>query len=472
LILYNFFSSPKCLIYILLFALLTRLTLFTILKPWDERVVSNQLLVSDAASYQFLALNLLNTGTFKGDSYNKYRADPGSLYFIYNNYDTYRTPLYTLFLAGIYFIFGPQEYVAILFQIIISLVSIFVLYKLSISLFHSHFMASVTSFLFAVDPHQIFYTLNILTDTLFVCILLTSAYMFFRGIQKEKIAIIIVSALLLGFSTLTRAISIFLPLVYLILIFFSAGKKMQWKLKSAFVFCAVFMLTIFPWLQRNHREYGHYAISSQGGQSLLMYNVVYTEVNRTGRIDSLVINDFQKRAIELGIDKTSNPFDKSNIYNAIAKKYILEHLFFFCQKHVEGIFNMFIGLGSHNIASFFGAEEPVLSHKNTYSLISHFDKTSSLFKGPSFLISSYIVLFLLVCYSLVLPGMYWMLKDNNMYILMFLLLHILYFSMLIGIIGISRYKLPITPFYLIICGYAVGKLAKNSKGFSEENNIP
>jgi len=103
---------------ILIFALLIRLVLFLFLEPWNSYVINSSFfLVPDTKEYQNLALGLLNNHNF-------------------NDYNYFRTPGYPLLIAFFYSIFGIKPWIIILFQILISLISIFVTYLLANEMFN------------------------------------------------------------------------------------------------------------------------------------------------------------------------------------------------------------------------------------------------------------------------------------------------------------------------------------------------
>ena len=103
------------LLFIILLALALRLIPFLIYEPWDNEVVKENILVSDAKEYHELGLHLLSTGRYPVNTF----------------VSTKRTPLYPWFLAFIYSIFGVKPYVVLVLQILMNLISLFLVYKIS-----------------------------------------------------------------------------------------------------------------------------------------------------------------------------------------------------------------------------------------------------------------------------------------------------------------------------------------------------
>jgi len=87
----------------------------------------------------------------------------------------------------------------------------------------------------------------------------------------------------------------------------------------------------------------------------------------------------------------------------------------------------------------------------------HIDEFLERKATPLVVAGAFILLSMTMTYLFVLRGILVMYKDGQKEILFFLLLTILYFTLIIGPLGGSvRFKVPITPFYLIIA--AVGMI--------------
>src|SRR5674476_551093 len=78
---YQFLSS-KGLLLIILLAFVIRIVLFVSLKPWDNEVVKQSVIIGDALEYHPLALSLLSDKSFEG-------------------FNALRTPGYPLFIAPV-----------------------------------------------------------------------------------------------------------------------------------------------------------------------------------------------------------------------------------------------------------------------------------------------------------------------------------------------------------------------------------
>jgi len=146
------------------------------------------------------------------------------------NYSSKRAPLYSLVIAAVYALFGVSSLYVCILQALLSALLPFFVFGIAEKLF-SRSVAYCAALITAVYPIIIFYTGVILTETLFVFLVVAATWFLIRD-QKA------LGALTLGLSALARPVSV--PLV----IIFSLWKKSWFIL---LLFCIV----IAPWLVRN-----------------------------------------------------------------------------------------------------------------------------------------------------------------------------------------------------------------------------
>ena len=461
-------SGNKFLFYIILFSLVTKLLLFFYLQPWEKNIVHDKILVSDAISYNTLAVDFVTKHSFYGSTDNK-AIDSNSISFITHQFDSLLPPGYPLFLSLIYFLFGIKPYVIILFQILLSILSLIFLYRLTNTVFNEKRIGYIACILFSIEPHQIYYTFNILSDTLYVTLLLFTLLLFFRGIKNNKTSLILLAALFSGILPLIRPISEFLPIVFITIILLSRLGPVIRKLKIIFLFVILYALAISPWMMRNKIEYDHFSLNTGGQYTLLMYDAVYTEAAEKSLPDTIVMAEFHKQALLNGYGKTKNPFDKSAIYSQLGKEYIKKNIVACGKKHFVGIINMLCGLGNKNIAYFLGfntsRNKPVSYYSFTNNLKSFFNMDSY---GEA-IIGFYICLIIGICYLFFFYGSVMMIRNDLLNPWLIIMSVIAYHCILTGVIGVNRYKLPITPFYIIVASYGIYFAFR--KKFSPENSF-
>jgi len=432
------FLKTRGLLLILLLAFVIRIGFFVSLQPWNKEVVDKAIIVSDGIGYHHLALSLLSKKSFE-------------------DFDAFRTPGYPLFVALMYGISAGSVWFVLLIQIFLNLISVLLVYKIALTLF-SRKIALLSAFLFAIDIHQALFAVTLLTDTFFVFLFLASVLYLCKSIKENDFSSLCLSALFLGISTLVRPISFLFPLVAVIFILVLCRLTLKMRLVYALVFGLIFIIAISPWLIHNYAKYGEAKLSSISGYNLLFYNVAYTEVYKTGKTIEQVTGEFNALAIKQGIDTTDRYlFKNSTIYADIAHRYIKDNFILYCKRHLMGIVNMYAGIGIPHITAIFHLEsKPVIADQfagpGIFTRIRNYFSSRT---AAEILITYGLGLYLFIIYLFSLSGIFILVKRRERFVFLFILI-ILYFSALTGVVGSVRYRIPIMPFFDILC--AVGLL--------------
>ncbi len=143
------------LLFVLAAALLLRLALLPLF--WDQ-----PLNIVDEQHYNRLALAILERGEFA-----HFPGKPTAI----------RPPLYPAFLAGVYKVFGAENYNAVrVIQIFISLLSGILVYSLAKKIFAREDVALLAGGIFLFYPSLVFFNYLILTETLFIFLFLLSLW--------------------------------------------------------------------------------------------------------------------------------------------------------------------------------------------------------------------------------------------------------------------------------------------------------
>jgi len=170
------------------------------------------------------------------------------------------TPIYPLFLSLSFYLFGQNLFYAQLFQALLNSLICIPLFILTKHIFKNTNIALLASFLVAINLSTIFSTIRFLTESLFPIFFLTFLTVF---IISEKKVMISMAGVLLGLATLTRPVTILLPIF---IIFFLVLTKEYKKL----LFFPFLILTILPWTIRNYFVHHEFVpLTTQTG------NIVY-----------------------------------------------------------------------------------------------------------------------------------------------------------------------------------------------------
>lgn len=393
-------------------------------------------MVGDAIGYHQLALSILSEKSFV-------------------DFDSFRTPGYPVFVALIYGISSCSVWFVLIIQILLSLISVVLVYKIA-TVFFPHQIGLLSAFLFAIDTTQAFWSVALYTDTLFVFLFLISVYYLCISIKENDLLSNCLSAFFLGIATLVRPISFLFPFIAIVVLVLLSNLKLKIRIIHVLLFSVIFLVSISPWLIHNYSKYGEAKLSSISGFNLLLYNAAYTEVYKTGKPIEEVRNDFNILASKQGMDTTNiHTFKSSQIYSNIAKQYLKNNFLLYCKRHFMGIINMYAGLGTQKITSTFHFKS-ISPNVDPFASPGIFARIIEFFQSRSkavLFIAFGLGLYLFINYLFSMYGIFLLIKKKEKLLVLFILI-ILYFSALTGVVGYDRYRMPIMPFINILC--AVG----------------
>ncbi|HOL66721.1 MAG TPA: glycosyltransferase family 39 protein [bacterium] len=190
-------------------------------------------------------------------------------------YYSWRPPLFPLFLAGLYYLFGHSYLVAKMGLAVLSTVSVFLVYLITKEVFGKR-EACLASLLCAVYPTFIFFTGYLAPETLTMACLLSLVLSLLVAIARDRPGWWLLSGFWLGTSILCRTIMVmFFVFVLIWLGLMKLEKKKVWS-----SFCLLVIatgLTVSPWLWRNWRLHGVFLLhSTDSGQALYINNNPYS----------------------------------------------------------------------------------------------------------------------------------------------------------------------------------------------------
>lgn len=191
---------------------------------------------SDAFSFYLRgAENLVNHGIFSLNTNAPFMPD------------AYRTPLYTLLVAGTIWLGWPLYSLIFVQNLLAGAVGVLA-YRLGLIVSSSRKVALFAALLTIFEPLSFHWNNLLMSDYAFMFFLIFAIYEFFRGR-------LYLFAFLLGLATLTRPMSLyFFPLLVLASMWqeYRAGRnwqKINWG--KFFIAALIFLLVIFPWALRN-----------------------------------------------------------------------------------------------------------------------------------------------------------------------------------------------------------------------------
>lgn len=211
---------------------------------------------SDSAWYFDRALELLKTGRYAE-----------------NGISTAYWPVgYPGFLAGVLYLFGPTVIAGKVANLILSLVTLILLYRYCLSNFPRSSVANLSVLIYAVYPNNMGYSVSLNTEPLFTALLLGSIV-----IVESKLTLLrfVFVGVLLGLATLVKAQTLLLGpvLVFLLALDKWPVKSIRTVAERTGIGIIVMLAVISPWTVRNQNILGApVPISTNGGMSLLAGN--------------------------------------------------------------------------------------------------------------------------------------------------------------------------------------------------------
>lgn len=429
---------------ILILALFLRMGAFFSFAPWDENIVNNKLLLSDGASYQNMALGMMEG---------------------FDNGETFWAPGFPAFLAFVYSIFGVKPWVVLFFNCFISTFSVFLLYLIGNRLFTQK-IALVAALLLAIEPHQIVYTQTLFSENLFVPLILLFFLFLIKYLAEHKRLLLAVAAVFLGLSMYFRPAANFLFIPVVIFIFLYLKETWMEKTKSVLLFLFFLLITLSPWLIRNYKLYDHFGLSTNGGYNLLYIFVGSIYNNQYQMHPDSTHKMLQDKVEEAGGSEINNPFILDKTEKSVAFELIQKEPVNFIKNYLSGCLNIYTSLSSYQISSILGLEGTYVLGKNFYG-VSQFSQISYFLqerKIGTLMASGSVMAFIMISYLLTIAGIWRLYKDGRSKEMLMLFGMIIYFTLVVGTLGSSaRFKLPIAPIYLVLSAYGINYLIEKWK---------
>lgn len=436
----------KWLLFILFIGLGIKICFFVSLKPWQEETIHSYILYtgSDAYDYDQLAKKLI-------DGHH------------YENTFLFRPPGYPAFLALNYKLFSYKIYAVLIVQIVLSILSAIILFKIIYNLNYIR-AAYWGTLLFLLDPFQSVYNMALMTETLFVFLFLSALYFLFKGIKDEKFALIIVAGILTGLAALVRPIIIFFPIVLLCLLLTNVLKARQKK--DMIIYSLTYLLTLSPFAIYNYSAHGEFQISSLKGRKLFLTNVAYAESLKTGTSLNKTREELLHKAITQGVD-TSNfeSFKNSAILIKMSKEYIQSNFKYYALASVKGFFDLYSSFYSRRIDQIFNFDTNHATYKNiSHTYVERLKKFYDNATPGKITLSVMIIVFLFLNYIFAILGFYSLFKNRKLNLCFFILLFlIVYFSLITGPMGDCRFRTSFMPIIHIFAAIGITYSLFNEK---------
>ena len=366
----------------------------------------------DAGTYDELAVNFLQ---------GKGLITSGGVY-------SFRPCLLPLFLAGVYSLFGHSYLVAEIILAIISSFTCLLIYWLGKESFgeRTGLMAMGISVIY---PKFIYYSAHLCTETLYMFFLVLSFLFLIKYRRHLFLFNIVLAGIFFALASLTRSVLFaFFPLVLIWLIVVMENRKKAFM--HFLVFAFTILLTMSPWIGRNYRlHHAFIPTTTEGGYSFwLGSNPLATGGGHCYSSDSTAF------------DKLSE-VDRDKLYYRMGFGFIKKNP----SKFIQLSFNKFL-----RFWRIYPHQRDEIKKGVIVDL--GIDLKYVIIGGISFgLILPFFI------FGLIVSRFMWR------KLLLFHLLIVYYTLIHMIIVGITRYRVPIMPFVIIIASYGVLVLINKMK---------
>lgn len=408
-------------------------------------------LAIDSLGYLQIAENLKNYNSYSQGVYGHESFVP----------DVTRTPAFP-FLLYLFSMFNAPLWSIILFQLVISSASCAITYFISKKLTNSEIISFFTTFIFVFDIPSICFSNYILTDTLFVFLLLLSITYAVKARSSKKIKFVLLSGSFLSLAALCRPMAAYLLIGYLFFLLDRVQYVYKVNMVRLLLFFVAFIFLLVPWLGRNYYVFKKPYLSTIAEVNLLFH----TGANIRAIAEKKSIDKIQNEYWEI----SKKQFDWKQPSEAIrfadysrkeSLKILKEHPLAFIKIYAGSVFLYFIKPLRGQIDIQFGIRQDFnsltgISDNRITSILHHpFQNTS--------LLTIILVLFQILLLLFVYLGILFLFLNFKKVVLnkpfiVFLLALVIYFALTSSITEFdARFRMPTTPLLIILsgCGYSL-----------------
>lgn len=227
-----------------------------------------------------------------------------------------RVPLYSVFLAGVYGVFGASDSVARAALALVDGASAIFVFLIAREVFGKR-VAILSALAFALYPPLVHLGTYITADNLFIALNLAFILFLVKFFRAPSLRYAIISGLLLGLASLTKPATIMVPVLLLIAFPLYARYALRsFNLRQVARLGAlllVFLLTILPWSIRNYAAFHEVTVLNLSRATLGDWALVSTMETQTLHVPSgerYLIYEQEKRSTlegETGGQGNDNP---------------------------------------------------------------------------------------------------------------------------------------------------------------------
>ncbi len=212
--------------------------------------------ISDSQAYHTFASNIALHGTYGWQE---------------NNPTAYWPVGTSAVIAGLYLVFGVEFLPVIIFNILLSTLFIFLMFELG-RLWFSHPVGLLAAGLVALWPSLVMQVTVIVSDILFI-VLVVTAFVMYERFREKPIWAWVFLGVLIALAAYVRAIALLVPIIWGVLEVLRGNQRVLPALTGSVLSVVVMASVIAPWTYRNYLVFGEFVpISTNLGPTMWMGN--------------------------------------------------------------------------------------------------------------------------------------------------------------------------------------------------------
>ncbi len=326
--------------YLILAALVIR----CLVPLYAEFVKDDPEVYYETYTYQYLepAQNLVKTGRFTAN------AAP----------EIYRPPGYSILLVpGILLDHIPL--VTILLQILLSCLTIYLVFEIAMVLFGRDDVAILCAALYAIDPLSVIFSSLLMPETFSTFLLNLFLLFLFLYLQKESLMHLSLAAIASSATVYVQAIAYFLPIwIGLFLASVAIKRRSGTRFLHALIFLMISMCLIGIWQIRNRVETGYSGFSTVFDKSLYYAQAASVMAKLEGKTDFRELWNLLDRKVN---EHSARFQDRFEYMRQEGARLTLAHPVIYTQIHIQGIVRTLCGAEAHTyirlLRMFHGTED-------------------------------------------------------------------------------------------------------------------
>ena len=376
-----------------------------------------------------------------------------------------RTPGFPVFLLpGV--AVGHVKSTTILLQVLANTLTIYLIYRISLRIFKSVEIALLSALLYSIEPLSILFSCMLLTETVFVAILVCAVFFLIHYLDSRSRVTLSVSAALFAGATYVRPISYFLPIVLTVVLLVWLAAKQPRK-RAVFadicIFFAIAMGLLGLWHVRNGAVSGYTGFSAIADKNLYFYKgasvlaaaqgVSYYDMQR-----QMGYMDEQAYAARHPDQNTWSDSRRFSYMRREGTRILLDHPVAYARIHLTGMARTLLDPGAVDYLKLFrrypqsGGLLGVIIDEGLWHTVTRLPKERPGVFWTSLLLGALLILYLALAGAAILARRGF---ANNTQVVIILCVVVYFLVLSGGPNSLGRFRHPLMPFISLLAAYGL-----------------